>query len=137
MLTHDSKEGLLKRVPLFSECSSSELERLSERLTEVEVEDGTDVVRQGDATREFYVIVSGTANAFRDGRVLRTLGPGDFFGEISSLCNARRTATVTATSTLQLLVTEEPGFRELIEGTRGLHRKMIDALAQRLAPTAL
>jgi CRP-like cAMP-binding protein len=133
----ESKAGLLKQVPFFSECSSSELEAVSQTLTEVEVVDGTAVVREGDDTREFYVIVSGTADVSQGGQPMRSLGPGDFFGEIASLFGARRTATVTATSTLQLLVSDEPGFCQLIQGTQGLHRKVIDALAQRLAPTAL
>jgi len=59
MLTRNSKAQVLKRVPFFSGCSSSELETLSERLTEAEVVDGTVVVREGDDTREFFVIVSG------------------------------------------------------------------------------
>ena len=137
MAEDNSKAGLLKQVPFFSECSPTELDALSGRLTAVEIADGADVVREGDDTREFYVIISGTADVFRDGALVRSLGPGDFFGEIASLFRARRTATVTATSPLQLLVSEEPGFCELIQGTQGLHRKVIDALARRLAPTSL
>jgi len=68
---------------------------------------------------------------------MRSLGAGDFFGGIANLFHARRTATVTATSTLRLVVSDEPGFFQIIHGTKGLHRKVIDALAQRLAPTAL
>ena len=137
MLNRDSKVHLLKGVPFFAGCSTHELVALSEVLGEIEVDEGTAVVRAGDETREFYVIVSGTAEVVRDGKSIRALQRGDFFGEIANLFHARRSATVTATSTLRLLVSDEPGFFQVIHGTRGLHRKVIDALAHRLAPTAL
>ena len=137
LLNRNSKAGMLKRVPFFSGCSKGELELLAGTLGEIEVAEGVDVVRQGDATREFYVIVSGTADVLRRGTPVRTLDTGDFFGEIANLFHARRSATVRATSPLHLLVSDEPGFYKVIHETRGLHRKVIDALAERLAPTAL
>src|SRR5262249_9214549 len=132
MFVRDSKARLLKSVPFFSNCSRDELEALSSLLKEVEFEPGVDVVREGDDTHEFYVIVSGTADVFRKDTLVRKLDSGDFFGEISNLFHARRSATVTASSKLCLLVSDEPGFFEVIHGTRGLYRKIIDALARRL-----
>ena len=137
MLTRDSKIRLVKSVPFFSGCSNRELQALSDVLTEIEVDEGVDVVREGDDSREFYVIVSGNAQVFRQGTLVRTLDSGDFFGEVASLFHARRSATVRAGSKLHLLVSDEPGFFQLIHETQGLHRKVIDALAHRLAPTAL
>lgn len=137
VLTRNSKVRLLKRVPFFSGCSKAELEALCGALSEVESEEGAEVVREGDDTREFYVIVSGTAEVYRRGTLVRTLGPGDFFGEVASLFHAPRSATVKAGSRLVLLVSDEPGFFRLIHETQGLHRKVVHALAERLAPTAL
>jgi cAMP-dependent protein kinase regulator len=137
VLSGSAKARLLKRVPFFSGCSKRELEALSNVLTEIEVEEGVDVVRQGDDTREFYVIVSGTADVFRGDTLVRTLNAGEFFGELANLFHAPRSATVRAATRLHLLVSDEPGFFRLIHETKGLHRKIIDALAQRLTPTAL
>jgi CRP-like cAMP-binding protein len=137
VLSSNAKVRLLESVPFFAGCSKRELEALSDALTEIEVEEGVDVVRQGDESREFYVIVSGTAEVFRGDTMVRTLSAGDFFGEIANLFHARRSATVTTSSNLHLLVSDEPTFFRLIHETDGLHRKVIDALAQRLAPTAL
>jgi len=137
VLTSNARVRLLKSVPFFHGCSKCELEALSGALTEVEVGPGVDVVRQGDDSREFYVIVSGTADVFRGETLVRTLQAGDFFGEVANLFHARRSATVTAGSQLRLLVSDEPGFFRLIHETQGLHRKVIDAMAERLAPTAL
>jgi CRP-like cAMP-binding protein len=147
VLTSNAKVRLLKSVPFFHGCSKDELEALSGALTELEVGAGVDVVRQGDDSREFYVIVSGTADVFRGDTLVRTLQAGDFFGEVANLFHARRSATVTAVarrsatvtagSQLRLLVSDEPGFFQVIHETRGLHRKIVDAMAERLAPTAL
>jgi CRP-like cAMP-binding protein len=137
VLASDSKIRLVKNIEFFSGCSKQELEQLADLLKDAEVDEGVDVIREGDESRQFYVIVSGAADVFRHGTLVRTLGPGDFFGEVALLFHARRSATVRAASRLHLLVSEEPGFFQLIHGTRGLHKKVIDALAFRLAPTAL
>ena len=50
-----------------------------------------------------YGIERGTAEVTRDGEVVRTLGPGDVFGEVAVLASGRRTATVTATSAMTLI----------------------------------
>ena len=131
MLRHRSKARNLKRVAFFSECSAEELETLSERLTEVDVVEGTEVVKEGDAAGDFYVIVAGTADVRQGDELVGTMGPGDCFGEVANLLHIQRSATVTATSPMHLLVTDEPGFFDLIHGTRGLHAKVIDALAER------
>jgi cAMP-dependent protein kinase regulator len=137
MVARDARVRLLRSVPFFSGCSEHELEALADVLDERVVDAGTDVVREGDRTRDFYVIVSGTAQVSRRGAPARTLEAGDFFGEVALLLQARRFATVTATSPLELLVAEQPAFFRLINAIDGLHAKMIDALAERLAPTAL
>ena len=137
VLNRDAKVRLLKNVPFFSVCSKAELEGLSKSLRDVNVAEGTDIVREGDETREFYVIVSGTADVFQKGTLIRSMGPGEFFGEVSNLFHARRSATVTTTSDVHLLVSDEPGFFDVIHGTRGLHRKVIDAVAERITPAAL
>jgi CRP-like cAMP-binding protein len=64
MLARNSKVRLLESIPFFSGCSKDELERLSAVLKEIDVDPGVDVVREGDDSRQFYVIVSGTAECF-------------------------------------------------------------------------
>ena len=137
MLTRHAKLRHLKHVAFFSGCSKKELDAISDTLTDKMIEAGTDVVREGDDTREFYVIVDGTAEVIRDGVMVRELGAGEFFGEMATLLHARRSATVRAKTELHVLVSDEPGFFRIIHETQGLHRKVIDELAQRLAPSAL
>jgi len=71
--------------------------------SELEVEPGTTLLREGDFGYSMFSITTGTADVVRDGVVLRTLGPGDSFGEIAVLSGGRRTATVVATTPMRLV----------------------------------
>jgi hypothetical protein len=99
----------LRRVPLFRPLSEAELERVAGLAGERAVNAGEVIVEQWDATREFYVILEGTAAVRTAERHLDDLGPGDFFGEIAALdwgasFGYARLATVTATTPMRLLV---------------------------------
>ena len=93
----------LADIPLFDSLEPEHLQALAEVASEVEAEPGQKLATQGDFGHALYAIESGTAEVSRDGEVLRTLGPGDVFGEVAVLKAGRRTATVTATSSLRLI----------------------------------
>jgi hypothetical protein len=98
----------------------------------LQVKDGAIVVRQGDPAEAAYVIVEGQCAVFREreGRhtVLRTLGPGDAFGETALLSARPRTASVKAIGNVTLkLITAEAFERELGRST------WLAALVQQLA----
>lgn len=93
----------LAQIPLFSELRPDHLERVAEACSEVDVEEGTTLLREGDFGYSLFAITSGTADVLHDGTVLRKLTPGDVFGEIAALSGGRRTATVVATSRLGLV----------------------------------
>jgi hypothetical protein len=99
----------LRRLPLFQPLSEAELERIAGLAGERAVNAGEVIVEQWDATREFYVVLEGTAVVRTAERHLDDIGPGDFFGEIAALdwgasFGYARLATVTATSPMRLLV---------------------------------
>jgi CRP-like cAMP-binding protein len=93
----------LAAVPLFAALEPAQLAELSEAASEVEAMAGDEVATQGDFGHALYAIESGTADVSRDGEPVRTLGPGDVFGEVAVLQAGRRTATVVATSELRLI----------------------------------
>jgi len=105
--------GRLKRIPLFSDLSHRDLERLARWTDEVDVRAGRDLIDQGAFPHEFMVIESGTAEVLVDGERVAELGEGDFFGEMALLVEQRRTATVTATSDLRVIVMHERDFRAM------------------------
>ena len=86
----------LKQIPLFQDVPDDELGQIATFAQEVTVEQGRELVREGDFSYEFMAIEEGEAEVSRHGEHLADLGPGDFFGEIGLLEKTLRTATVTA-----------------------------------------
>ncbi|MDQ2983401.1 MAG: cyclic nucleotide-binding domain-containing protein [Actinomycetota bacterium] len=111
----DPKVDLLKEVPLFANCSDRGLATLASITDEVDLQEGKELTHEGDLGREFFVIVDGTADVRVGGEKVQTLGPGDFLGEIALVEHTPRTATVVATSPIQVLVIRDQEFRGLLE----------------------
>ena len=133
LFPHDTKVDALARAPLFSALSKQELGELAKATEDLEVEEGKVLTREGDLGREFFVIVEGDVSVTQDGNEIRQLGPGDFFGEIALIYeNARRTATVTATSPVHALVITDRDFRRLLKEQPGIQSKVLAAVAARL-----
>ena len=121
----------LKELPLFRELSHRELERLARWADEVDVPPGKRLMDQGAFPHEFMVIESGTAEVVHDGNHLADLGPGDFFGEIALMAEHRRTATVTATSDLRIVVMHERDFRVMEDEMPEVAAKIRAVMAER------
>ena len=133
----NAKVDLLRNVPLFAGCSKADLQRIAEIADELDLGDGATLIREGERGREFLVIVDGTVKVSRKGRKLRELGAGDFIGEIALVADVPRTATVTATSPVRLLVVTDRAFRGLIEGTPSVATKVLQSLGERLHSDAV
>jgi CRP/FNR family cyclic AMP-dependent transcriptional regulator len=136
-LRRDAKVELLRKVPLFGRCSKSELRRIASIGDELELPEGRELTREGDRGREFFVLLEGAAEVRRKGRRVNTLGPGDFLGEIALLTQSPRTATVTASTPVDVLVITGREFRTLLRDSPEIQRKVLAALAERLAPETL
>jgi hypothetical protein len=110
----------LRRLPLFQRLTATELERITGLAGERAVAAGEVIVEQWDGTREFYVVLEGTAVVRTAERHLDDIGPGDFFGELAALdwgasFGYARLATVTATSPMRLLVLASADLLVLME----------------------
>jgi CRP/FNR family transcriptional regulator, cyclic AMP receptor protein len=128
---HEVDEHLL-RVPLFSRLSEKELQQVRSLLTEVNIKPGVVLARQGSTGHEFFIIVSGSASVDRDGEHLADVGPGDFQGEISMLDGGPRTATITATTPMTIMVASHQEFNSLLDSAPMIARQMLPALAHRV-----
>ena len=93
----------LKSIPLFEEVGDEELAQIAPFATEVSVEEGKELVREGDFSYEFMAIEEGEAEVTRGGEHVADLGPGDFFGEMGLLERTLRNATVTAKTPMRLV----------------------------------
>ena len=93
----------LDSIPLFAALTLDQRATVAEACTEITVDAGTTLVKEGDFGHGAFAITVGSAEVVQDGDVLRTLGPGDMFGEIAVLSGGRRTATVVATTDMTLV----------------------------------
>ena len=137
MLRKNAKIELIKRVPLFSHCSKKELGLVAQIADEIDLPEGKTLMREGDRGREFFVLVEGSADVRRRNRKVNTLGGGDFFGEIALVSQRPRTATVTTSSPVRALVVTEQSFRSLLDRAPDVQRKVLQALADRVAADSI
>jgi len=93
----------LKSIPLFEDVPEEELGQIATFAQEVTVDQGRELVREGDFSYEFMTIEEGEAEVTRDGDHVADLGPGDFFGEMGLLEKTLRNATVIAKTDMKLV----------------------------------
>jgi CRP-like cAMP-binding protein len=136
VLGKNAKIDLLKRVPLFAGCSQAELRELAVTADEIDLREGFALTREGKPGREFIVLVDGTARVTRNGRKLADIGPGDWVGEIAILSKSNRTATVTTTSPVRVLVLTDRGFRRVVDAMPSIAMKVLACVADRMARDA-
>ncbi len=124
---------LIARVPLFERCSRRELAALAGIADQVDLPEGRVLVHEGTFGQEFFVLTEGSAEVTRAGRLVSTLGPGDFFGEIALVSNVPRTATVKTLSPVGALVVSGRDFWTLLDESPRTQRKILEAVGDRLA----
>jgi CRP/FNR family transcriptional regulator, cyclic AMP receptor protein len=93
----------LKSIPLFQSIPEEELKQAATFADEESVEQGKQLVNEGDFSWEFMAIEEGEAEVLRGGDHVADLGPGDFFGEMGLIEKDRRSATVVAKTPMRLL----------------------------------
>lgn len=126
----------LKALPLFGDLANKDLEKIARWTDEVDVPSGRQLVREGAFPHEFMVIESGTADVLHDGATVAQLSAGDFFGEMALLESIRRTATVTATSDLRVIVMNDRDFREMEREMPEIARRIKATMDERRARDA-
>jgi CRP/FNR family transcriptional regulator, cyclic AMP receptor protein len=121
------------RVPLFADLPADAAEILAPRFDIEQYDAGRAVVLEGSSGYAFYVLDEGQVSITHDGKELRTLRSGDFFGEIAILGGGRRTATVTATEPVTAWKMFGTAFRELERIRPDVSAALQEAMRQRLA----
>jgi CRP-like cAMP-binding protein len=100
-------------LPLFAKLDDAERAEVAACAREVTVEPGGTLTVEGAHAYELFVIESGEADVIKDGEVIRSLGPGDAFGEIGLLATGTRTATTIATTPMKLVAIFSREFKSL------------------------
>jgi len=122
----------LAKVPMFSGCTKRELQAIVRAAKEVSHPDGHVIAREGDRGIGFFLITEGKVKVSIGGKARASLGPGDFFGEISLLDRGPRTATVTAVMPVKLIGITFWVFRGLLEEHPSIAMKVLEVVARRL-----
>ncbi|MGH8985977.1 MAG: cyclic nucleotide-binding domain-containing protein [Acidimicrobiia bacterium] len=122
----------LADVPLFGGLSRGDLQLVAQAGDQIRAEAGSELVTEGRVGREFFLILDGEATVRRDDSEVATLGPGEYFGELSLLHRGPRSATVIANTDMTLFVLGQREFAGLVDSAHGLAAKLLTGLAQRL-----
>jgi CRP/FNR family transcriptional regulator len=122
----------LASVPLFSGLGRKELKRLVDRMSERTFAEGEVAVEEGRGGAGFWMIEDGSATVSIGGEIIRTLGSGDYFGEVALLDDGPRSATVTAGTDMRCLGMASWEFRPFVLEHPELALTMLQTLARRL-----
>jgi CRP-like cAMP-binding protein len=122
----------LARVPLFEGLAAAELESVAERTRELQIDAGTEVIRQGDHGTEFFVISAGALEIRIGGRAVNVLGPGNFLGELALLFGAPRNASAVAIEPTTLLMMDKDDFTALLAEKPAVESKVLAVVAERM-----
>lgn len=125
--------AFLRSTSLFSTVPDDTLARVAELASEKSHRAGKVIVRQGGQAHAFHLIIDGEVEVWADDVPIATLGPGDHFGEIAVIDNAKRNATVTAITPVQVLAIDTISFRRLAGSDARLAGALPASIADRLA----
>ena len=130
-------EDTLSQVPLFSQLSRKDLKRLAKGTVTRQFGKGAVIVKEGDQAIAFYLMRSGRAEVVKGAegsspRVLNTVGPGDFFGEMALLDGYLRSASVRALEDTECLVLSRWDFLAELRSTPSIAVQMLPILSRRL-----
>ena len=131
------KLSLLQSVPIFSDLSPSDLNKIAERMIQRTYTKGQMILLEDDLGQTFFVIGGGSVKITRlsdDGRevILAMLGESDFFGEMSLLDGAGRSANVVALEASEVLTLARNDFLEILQEYPKISISLLEELTQRI-----
>ena len=127
------RDALLRGEPLFAPLSLAAIEYLGSRLEPFHADEGTWLMRQGEAGDRYLLIDAGEADVYQDDRPIGTVGPGDGVGEIALLRDVPRTASVRATTPVEAFSLDRESFLEAVTGHAASRAAASTIVSDRLA----
>jgi len=128
----DTKVDHLRHIPLFKECNQHALEEIGRLADEIDVPDGYTLIREGTFGEQFIMIIEGHVRIERGGKTIRTMGPGEFLGEIALIDKGRTTATATTEGPATLFIVGHQAFHSLLDQSPSVRLDIMTALANRV-----
>jgi CRP-like cAMP-binding protein len=132
-----NKLSLLQSVPIFSDLSPADLNKIAERMIRRTYTKGQMILLEDDLGQTFFVIGEGSVKITRlsdEGRevILAMLGESDFFGEMSLLDGAGRSANVVALEASEVLTLARNDFLEILQAYPKISISLLEELTQRI-----
>jgi SAM-dependent methyltransferase len=124
----------VRRLPIFSDCSDEEFAGVMARSAVLHRGAGEVLIAEGHPGTDVFVLLEGEALVTSHGEQLASLSPGDLFGEMAAFDSGVRTATVTASTSVALLLIDPHSLADVI-GTGTVAWKMLRTLSERLRLT--
>lgn len=134
-MTKKERVALLRGVKLFAGLGPKALGEIADLMEEIAFPAGRYIVRQGQVGTGFYIITTGRARVERGDHILNTLGPGEFFGELSVLDQSPRMAHVLAEEPTTVLALASWDFTKLLERNPKVTLAILKEVARRLRGT--
>ncbi len=121
----------LAHLPLFAKVAKRHLRAIAKLTHEEQIEAGENLITEGAAAGEAYIILAGSAVVRRNGRKVAEVGPGDVVGEMGMLLDRPRNSTVQALTPLEYLVISRKVVKECVAESPELAWLLIEAVAHR------
>jgi CRP-like cAMP-binding protein len=122
----------LASVPLFSNCTKRQLQKIGTVATPLNLPAGKVLARQGEAGFDLFILLDGSASVTRDGQRVATRTAGDVVGELAVISHRPRNATVVADTELRTLVLTRAGLDQLLDDIPGLAKHLLYEVSARL-----
>lgn len=136
-MAQDENKAFLKRVPLFSGLTDSQIERLAAGSVRRSFPKGRTIVAEGETSQSLYVLLSGRAKVQRsdtEGKevILAVLGPGECFGEMSLIDDAPRSASVITIESCDFMSINKESFKSMLVSSPEISMRIMKGLVKRL-----
>jgi CRP/FNR family transcriptional regulator, cyclic AMP receptor protein len=130
-------EAVLASIPMFRHLGPRQRARLAQHFCRRAYPPGAVIVRQGDTSMSFYVVLSGKVRVVRhtsgdDGLDIVEEGPGSFFGEMGVIDDLPRAATVMALEPTECGLLAKWDFQRELSADPGIALSLISVLNARI-----
>jgi CRP-like cAMP-binding protein len=119
-------------ISVLSGCPDEELDAVARVASEREFAAGETLMSEGDFGHSLFLIESGSADVLVEGKKVREVGPGEVLGEVAVLASGRRTASVVATSEVQVIAFFKPDVWRLERDAPEAARRLRAAMEEHL-----
>ena len=136
-MAHEENKAFLRRVPLLSSLNEQQLETLAAGSARRNFPKGRTIVAEGEPSQSLYILLSGRAKVQRsdsEGKevILAVLGSGDFFGEMSLIDEAPRSASVITLESCDFMSINKEAFRSMLMQSPEMAMAVMKGMVRRL-----